>query len=206
MMHLEENNQFWQWFEKQAEGLLKKPSFEVIDELAEQIKKVDPGITAEVSNCHESIDRELTVTSHCDQSKFELILDFVRMAPLVSGWQFQALKPPRGFSFQVEGKSGLSIGDWRFVPLKSSPEFTEIGLRIEMTEDDLKNMNDELLHEIIEEGVGEVLLSLCSHIEYGSSMTPKAISLNSLAETLYSWALRRSPQSFHKYLQTIEIV
>lgn len=204
MTQQEKMDEFWLWFESQAEQLVDQPSLEIIDELAEQLANVDSGITAEVSNMTENSDRELIITAHGDASRFKLIGTLVQRAPQIPGWRVLALKPPRGFSFHVDGKERLSISDWRFVPLKSSPEFDEIGLRIEMPERDAQKLNEDALSLVLEEGVGEVLLSLYSHIEFGSSETAGALSIHSLAETISDWALARGPKSIRVWLPTLE--
>ncbi len=90
------------------------------------------------------------------------------------------------------------------MPLKSSPEFDEIGLRIEMPERDAQKLNEDALSLVLEEGVGEVLLSLCSHIEFGFSETAGALSIHSLAETISDWALARGPKSMRAWLPPLE--
>ncbi len=204
MIQQEKIDRFWLWFESQTEQLVDQPSLEIIDELAEQLANVDSGITAEVSNLTENSDRELIITAHGDILRFKLIGTLVQRAPQIPNWRVLALKPPRGFAFHIDGKESLSISDWRFVPLKSSPDFSEFGLRIEMPEQDAHLLDADSLWLILESGVGEVLLSLCSHIEFGSSKTAGALSIHSLAETISDWALVRGPESVRAWLPTLE--
>jgi hypothetical protein len=204
MTQQEKINRFWLWFESQAERLFAQPSLEIIDELTEQLATVDRGISCEVSQGTTCSDRELILTAHSDASRFKLIGTLAQRAPQISGWRVLALKPPRGFAFHIDGKERLSISDWRFVPLKSSPEFDEIGLRIEMPERDAQKLNEDALSLVLEEGVGEVLLSLCSHIEFGFSETAGALSIHSLVETISDWALARGPKSMRAWLPPLE--
>ncbi len=94
MTQQEKMDEFWLWFESQAEQLVDQPSLEIIDELAEQLANVDSGITAEVSNLTENSDRELIITAHGDILRFELIGTLVQRAPQIPGWRVLALKPP----------------------------------------------------------------------------------------------------------------
>lgn len=204
MTQQEKIDRFWLCFESQAERLFEQPSLEIIDELTEQLATVDCGISCEVSQVTTCSDRELILTAHGDASRFKLIGTLVQRAPQISGWRVLALKPPRGFSFHVDGKERLSISDWRFVPLKSSPDFSAFGLRIEMPEQDARLLDEDSLSFILEEGVGEVLLLLCSHIEFGSSETADALSIHSLAETIFDWALVRGPESMRAWLPPLE--
>ena len=205
MTQQEKIDRFWLWFESQAERLFAQPSQEIIDELTEQLATVDRGISCEVSQATTCSDRELILTAHSDTSRFKLIGTLVQRAPQIPGWRVLALKPPRGFAFHIDGKERLSISDWRFVPLKYSPDFSEFGLRIEMPEQDARLLDADSLSLILESGVGEVLLSLCSHMEFaGSSKTAGALSIHSLAETISDWALVRGPKSMRAWLPTLE--
>lgn len=204
MTQQEKIDRFWLWFESQAERLFEQPSLEIIDKLTEQLARVDWGISCKVSQVTTCSDRELILTAHSDTSRFKLIGTLVQRAPQIPGWRVLALKPPRGFAFHIDGKERLSISDWRFVPLKSSPDFSEFGLRIEMPEQDARLLDADALSLILETGVGEVLLSLCSHIEFGSSKTAGALSIHSLAETISDWALVRGPKSMRAWLPTLE--
>ncbi|MEQ8637786.1 hypothetical protein [Gimesia maris] len=204
MTQQEKIDRFWLWFESQAERLFEQPSLEIIDKLTEQLATVDWGISCEVSQVTTCSDRELILTAHSDILRFELIGTLVQRAPQIPNWRVLALKPPRGFAFHIDGKERLSISDWRFVPLKSSPDFSEFGLRIEMPEQDARLLDADSLSLILETGVGEVLLSLCSHIEFGSSKTAGALSIHSLAETISDWALVRGPKSMRAWLPTLE--
>lgn len=204
MTQQEKIDRFWLWFESQAERLFEQPSLEIIDKLTEQLATVDRGISCEVSQATTCSDRELILTAHGDASRFKLIGTLVQRAPQIPGWRVLALKPPRGFAFHIDGKESLSISDWRFVPLKSSPDFSEFGLRIEMPEQDAHLLDADSLWLILDSGVGEVLLSLCSHIEFGSSKTAGALSIHSLAETISDWALVRGPKSMRAWLPTLE--
>lgn len=204
MTQQEKIDRFWLWFESQAERLFEQPSLEIIDKLTEQLATVDWGISCEVSQVTTCSDRELILTAHSDILRFELIGTLVQRAPQIPNWRVLALKPPRGFAFHIDGKESLSISDWRFVPLKSSPDFSEFGLRIEMPEQDARLLDADSLSLILETGVGEVLLSLCSHIEFGSSKTAGALSIHSLAETISDWAFVRGPESVRAWLPTLE--
>lgn len=196
--------QFWQWFSLQAQAFLPLPSSEIIDDLAEQLASVDAALAPELSSPGAGATRELIITAHGDQSRFPLIRDLVAQAPDLPGWQIQAFKPPRGFDFQVSGLPGLSLSNWRFVPLKSSPEFTELGLQLELPEQDREKLDTETLTRIIEEGVGEVLASCCTHLQTTSTPTPGALPLQLLAETLSAWAIARGPAAIQPFLPAVD--
>lgn len=196
--------QFWQWFALQAQAFLPLPSLEIIDDLVEQLASVDAALFPELSSSGADTARELLITAHGDQSRFPMIRDLVDQAPDLPGWKIQAFKPPRGFDFQMVDLPGLSLSDWRFVPLKASPEFAELGLQLELPEQDRAKLDTETLTRIIEEGVGEVLASCCTHLQIISTPTPGALPLQRLAETLFAWAMARGPTSIQPFLPAVD--
>lgn len=201
----QKHKDFWEWFEGKSDAFLTQPALALIDEILAELGKVDDGISAELSSYNLDTDRVLIVTSHGDQSRFQTISDLVSEAPLIEGWCFQALKPPRGFSFSVGGRPSYSFDDWTFVPLRSSANFEQMGLRIEVPAPDFEHVDNEVVLEILEEGVGEVLSSLCTHIETSLPNTHNAFPLPSLAEALHSWCLLRGPESIRVFLPDLEL-
>ena len=196
---------FWRWFERDAMSLLRRPSLDIIEDFDERLQEIDVEISSEVSSRLADEDRELIITSHGMQSKFELIDEMVKLAPVIDGWSVQSLKPPRGFGFRVDGVDDIDLGKWKYVPLKKTMEYIEYCLRIEMPEQDRLRVDDIALFNIMEGGLGEVLFSLCSHVEYETSKTPGARPLDSLVVSVFSWAVCRGPASIKRFLPDVDL-
>ena len=177
-----ELNCFWQWFAAQADEYLAMPAVEIIDSVHKALGEFDPLITAEISNRMTNGDRELILTSHGNAEKFAAITTLANAATRLGQWIVSALKPPRGFRFRSLGHEKLNLANWQFVLLKAADFPGEYGLSIEVPEADGNQMYDQLLRNIVEEGIGEVVLSQCRHMEWSPNVSGNAEPISRLYE------------------------
>ncbi len=199
-----EADQFWEWFRSNADSLLQRPPTEVVDLVVDRLHAIDAELSAEVSGFLEDNSKELVLTSHGQPSWFEFIFEFRRRAPEIPHWRIRALKPPRGFDFTVASNPGLTIRDWMFVPLKRSSEFAEFGVRIEMSNDDYDLVDGRTVASIVEEGIGEVLLSVCAHIEFDIVTNHNSMPIGQLCEAVHAWCMVHGPNAVRKFLPAIQ--
>jgi len=195
---------FWEWFKSNAVSLAQRPAPEAVDAIVDRLQSINANISAEVSDLSASNFKELVITSHGESSCFDFIVDFVRHAPEIPQWRIHSLKPPRGFDFTVASSPDLTIRDWRFVPLKRNPEFREFGVRIEMSQYDYARVDGHIVASILEEGIGEVLFSACTYIEFDVSANQVSMPIAQLSEAIHAWCLLRGPSSLRKFLPALD--
>jgi hypothetical protein len=197
-------DQFWEWFKTNADSLIQRPAPEAVDAIIDRLHAINAEFSAEVSGFLTNNSKELVITSHGEPSCFDLIVDFVRRAPEIPRWKIRSLKPPRGFDFIVASNPDLAIRDWTFVPLKRNSEFTEFGVRIEMSQSDYDRVDGHLVASIVEEGIGEVLFSACTHFEFDVSAKQESMPIEQLCEAVHAWCTLRGPSSLRKFLPDID--
>ena len=197
---MSELNCFWQCFAAKANEYLVMPTVEIIDSVHKAWGEFDPLITAEISNRMTNGDRELILTSHGNAETFAAVTTLANAAPRLGHWIVSALKPPRGFWFRSFGHEKLNIANWQFVLLKAADFPGEYGLSIEVPEADGNELYDQLLRNIVEEGIGEVVLSQCRHMEWSTNVSGDAEPISRLYEFASSWVLVKGPSCLRQYL------
>lgn len=193
------DQRFWKWLVQHSSTLLELPELEIVELVTTELHSFDADLFAEVSGILIPRYRNLVITSHGRTEKFDRIIRMVSNSPSIPNWNLVALKPARGFDF-CRDEMELAIRDWRFVTLKRDARFSSIGLRVEMSQHDLDLVDGQIVSDIVEEGIGEVLLSAVSHLEFGVFGSMKSFSGNEIGEAIRSWCVLRGPKWMSKYL------
>ena len=151
--------QFWSWFEKhKAEiGLLIETSDPLWDRVLSKLQIINKGLWFEMSR-PDGNDREFIITAESRTELFKLVETIASQAPELAGWQFVALKPPRGFAFKTNYE-GISLNpkSMLFLPLEWSDAPEKVGLRIgveNFSESDRDSITNGVF-VILETGLGE---------------------------------------------------
>ena len=123
----------------------------------EQIKKVDEHLWFELSRDRDPA-REFIVTAQGHVGSFAIAENLVRLAPIMEGWAFIALKPPQGFRFVTtyEGTRFDPRQMW-FLPLESESRPRDLGVRIAVPGLDCvdKSTAHDAVLIILDTGLGE---------------------------------------------------
>ena len=182
---------FWKWFSSNIVFAGGDPDM-IATMIREKLMTEIPTIAIEVSryqNVNEIIFSACGVTEHFDKIR-KLIAD----APKKSDFKFIALKPPRGFSFELAmGTHTLNAENLFFDPLIAKAAPTLLAIRMYIPRDILKAENvDGILRTIIETGIGEELASKISKVEIASSenQTSEALSISKL-KSYVEWFFSR---------------
>lgn len=191
---------FWKWFLSNSRRFRDLPSLIIIDELCERIATIDKRLSVELSSEVDTPLRELVITSHGDWAAFKTIVALCKSCPSIPGWKVVAFKPPRGFLFNLPVLPEVNVSQWKVVPLKMDVSFKDIGIRFEVGKGHASKVTEPLIWEILEEGVGEILCSLVSHVEWSENRTSRAFDMGELPEILHSWGLTRGPDECKPYL------
>lgn len=202
---------FWQWWEKRESQLSALSGQELVEVASTRLAVVNPSLSIEVSNKspNTTTPRELVITASGVAEAFADACRVARESKASEAWKVTALKPPRGFDFVTEGLDSLAKSQWCFVPL--SREISDgtrmLGLKIETSEQDSELLSrNTMLANIIREGVGEVLLSCCSHLSHRPKRTLGAFRLAELGDFLYSWILANDSEQLGSWLPPYEVV
>lgn len=189
---------FWQWFLDHLSEFnsLSKPDEPFWDLAVEQIKKVDKRLWIELSESGNPV-REFIVTAEGHVEAFPVVETLVGLAPSIEGWAFVALKPPMGFTFTTRYEGILfDPGHMWFLPLKSSSQPQDLGLRIGMhgLESIDGNIARNAILVILDTGLGERSAALDIQFTQISELPPNPeshgyIELSELAEYM-AWRKR----------------
>lgn len=112
-------------------------SEELLDEILENLQKVDDGLFFEIGYDAHAKLFELIITPEGKHKKIDLTREIIASAPPVKDWKFIAFKPALGFGFVTEYED-IYIDPkliW-FLPLNSKSHPLDIGIRI-----GIKNFN-----------------------------------------------------------------
>ena len=159
---------FAEWFRAQAARLRDSP--DAAAEVANAIEAVDSRLGVEVSRAdREDEDRELIITGYSEPAVFGAIGEIVDLLGEVPAWSVVALKPPRGFGFNIRiGSTTLGAADLRFRWFKG----VDLGLVLIPPTDVLRDLpppeeSEEIGWLIVETGIGERAAALVDHVEFG---------------------------------------
>lgn len=172
---------FRQWMVDHASELRRQPPEEAAEEIGDFVQSIDERLGVEVADEVEGNEgpRELVVTAFSDQSAFGLVKSLVEALPELDGWTVTALKPPRGFDFQLD-LDGTSIDA---STLEFSPAGAERGINLLLSgqsSEEVAALDDELAWLIVEAGIGE---ELCARLG--------EVSFAPWAEARVRWPLRQ---------------
>jgi hypothetical protein len=160
---------FWSWFsenERRFRDIEVPEKEQLLDELQENLQAVCEHFWFEVGG-GETGPRELVITAEGRVSVFAQLLEFVRAAPIIAGWEVVAFKPPQGFAFVTEYEDIILAPEatW-FLPLFSASKPQSLGLRVAFahfeTAKERQFMSAAYL--MLEAGLGE--LAAAQEIDY----------------------------------------
>jgi len=157
---------FWQIFEQYAD-FPDGDTVGFVDLLYDELVKIDPNLVIEISEPDGKDCRELILSANGDTELFAKVEELVASAPPTPGWEFIALRPPRGFDFvlQFDGKD-ISPAAWKFRPVATITG--DQGIEIFVPGPKRKISDDELAL-IVEIGVGERAFAALQHLSYTQS-------------------------------------
>ena len=158
-------DRFWKWFEDNSARLYGCGSAIVADELEALVSQIDDRLGVEVASDHGKKDVIFTVSG--DPDAFSVVRELVAAAPLVKGWKFVCLKPPRGCDFRLQ-VDGFDVHADRcmFDPLMSEDHPNALGLRLFIPPIDEPSPDlDYLAALIIETTIGEELAASIGYVD-----------------------------------------
>jgi len=178
---------FWRWFVAHQGDVAKieKGDEPIADELADELKKVDPGLTFEigVGTKTTSGTRELIVSADGIQSVFPAVKRLVAAAPSVDGWTFIAFRPRKSDAFEIEvGGTKISAKSITFRVVSKSADKVDIALYIKgaaTVDDQVKQATYLLLDGVVGEYDVETYLGGIDMLP-GSSAPPGTKPLSEL--------------------------
>lgn len=171
----DELNNLISWVAKTLPSLGGEEASVVADAIGGQVLSLDQRLGVEVSDHRATQPREIIFTSYSDSSLFQDIRRIVAALPHVSGWQFIALKPARGFDFSINlGGFKLKANRLNFAPIEEIDCGIQLLIPHEMYSR-IANTDDaeELAWLITETGIGEELSSKINHIEFADASKNK---------------------------------
>ncbi len=156
---------YWRWFITSEKELAKsRSSRDIGGRIYDALILIDRRLGVEVSDYNSSGVREVIISANGFRELFELVDDLVDSAPKLSGWQFVALKPARGFHFIYRQEElSLSPSKWHFLVLRDQDG--HLGIRV-FIPGQRTIISAAVLQTIIETGVGERSFSDINHLEY----------------------------------------
>lgn len=178
------NDDFWLWFQQNEKSLRSSPK-KAAERIASALKKYDYRLGVEVSDDDE-INWEVIVTAGGDPNAFQSTVTLVRKAPSVRGWKFISLKPPLGFDFMITtDKFNVDASKLLWESLGSSQKPKALGIRIYAPfEGTMPKGLEELIHKIVQTGIGERAAAEVKHIEVMSKSLADedALSISQLGD------------------------
>ena len=177
-------DEFWEWMSDRSAELLEADGQEVADRIEERLRAIDERIGVEVSQPAET--REMIITAWSDRAAFDAVRDIVAAAPPLEGWEIIALKPPRGFAFEIN-LDGLHIdaSELMFDPLSAQEDPKLLGVRVYVpgaADDDDDERLNRALPLILETGIGEEAAAQIDHSDFiaGPPQDNKALPIEQL--------------------------
>lgn len=157
-------SRFCGWFSEHAARLRALPLREAVDEISDQLKKVDAGLAIEMAD--QAQLRELVLSASGNPELFELVRSIKSALGVVPSWLFTALKPARGFDFVLTTPEGgrVEAAELFFEPLQTDETPSRIVIRVFLPPEMVAHRNVAwMLRLAAEAGVGE---EMCSHIAF----------------------------------------
>lgn len=125
---------FWSWFAASASRLARRARHDaagVADEVDTELRRLEVPLRPEIGVHPKGGPIELVLHADGDRAFFELAREYVRAAPVLSDWEYTALRPGHGFpvKFAYEGFL-LDPKQMWFLPLEVHGSPTWLGLRV----------------------------------------------------------------------------
>lgn len=125
---------FWSWFDQNKDKYLNlevSNQEELLDELLEELQKYHPELYYEIAIDEEYEDNQLIISAEGVLEYFPVVEELVAASPIFEEWTIFALKPPKGFDFELEHKDVvLKPSDLIFMPLEHPEHPGKLGLQI----------------------------------------------------------------------------
>jgi len=179
-------DEFWQWMSDSSGELLEADGQALADEVEQRLRIIDGRLGVEVSGPPQPpASRELIITAWSEPAAFASAREIVAAAPDLAGWEFLALKPPRGFSFAID-IDGLHIdaSELQFDPLaaQENPKLLGIRVYVPSADDDHDERLGRALPLILETGIGEEAAAQIDHADFvaGAPGDDKALPIEQL--------------------------
>lgn len=144
------------------------------------------------------------MTAHGNRDLFQLVEAIVEDEVSLSCWEIKPFKPPPRHLQALADDTGFNVAKWRFIPLKSDANFSQIGLILIIDSGDAIRLDYSRALSILEHLVGEVLLAACSHVEVTTATGSEGMPIEILMETLHSWVLLRGDDQLRQYLPALD--
>ncbi len=164
---MEREINFWKWFlenhlsYQKLENVSEKEMELLLDVLLKRLQKVNPNFYFEIEG-NEDETKQLIISSEGEKEFFENIYDMVDCAPQIDGWEFIALRPPKGFDYLVE-HNGLELAseDMYFIILENEVDSSLIGLKVGIHDFDKRRYKDyyQATYMFLEICLGEQVLA-----------------------------------------------
>jgi hypothetical protein len=189
--------EFWQWFDAQASSLVSKDEQAIADELQGALSTLDEAISVEVASVTsgEHKVKEVIISASGDRSVAQMVKALVAACPKYSDWHFVALKPQRGFDFEVNVEGQRVVASKLFFdPMVSSRRPELLGVLVYCPDDVSRAKNaSDLMRLVLETGIGEEAASEIATVEVESdSKRPSgALPINELGAYI-KWRASKS--------------
>ncbi len=178
---------FWQWF------LDNRPTLEVSSAdiaaglVTTELADIDLRLSAEISFDDE--EPELIISANGIRELFETVQNLVDATPVGLNWTVSALKPPRGFNFEItkDGSASIDASSLKFNPLKTSADPQSVGISIALPRSILNRADVlDIAKLIIETGIGEAAASEIDFLDVASVHgTDEWLPIEDLGRYLY---------------------
>lgn len=158
----------WAWLQDDdaLQGALRTMSAEqVAERFGAELAKVDDRVGVEVTD--RSGTREVLLTAGGDADAFGRVRELVAGAPAMPGWAYVALRPGRGFEFDIEvGGRMFPARALSFVALEKGDAPTSLAIRLLVPNPEAGDWAEAGL-SVIEAGVGEEAAARIGYLEIG---------------------------------------
>jgi hypothetical protein len=162
---------FISWVHENAARLLTEAADVVADQLGDALLHLNSQLGVEVAEDSEKDAREVIITAFSDPNLFYIVYLVVELLQDIPGWNFVALKQPRGFAFKlIVGGYQLDAKTLKFTPI---PDISG-GFQLIVSPQMLRALPtgqeaEEFAWLIVETGIGEELAGRLQHLEFVSS-------------------------------------
>jgi hypothetical protein len=178
----------WGWLQGRLPEVQAMGADAAAEVLERGVSAIDERLGVEVTD--EGGTRRVIVTAGGDVDAFEAARRVVASAPAIPGWEFVALRPARGFDFEVNaGGLVFDAKELSFQALTSEEAPTQLAIRLLVPNPWLEEWAEMGLR-ILETGLGEEAAARIGYIEI-DRREPDSEKVFAL-ETLPGWVQRHA--------------
>jgi hypothetical protein len=177
---------FVSWLREESVRLRNAPVEDAAEGIAERLEQIDSRLGIELAKEPESGEMDLIVTAYSNEALFAIVRDLTsRLVPL-PGWRVTALKPARGFDFDISfGKHTVRASELRWRELADVPHgFALIAPQQSSIDIPSGSDGEELAWLVVETGLGEELASRIEHLEFSRTGQARSLPIESLTSRL----------------------